>query len=328
MNLSGCAMSAAARVISYQGAKLLPMRFYRALPLLMLLLGCGNQNPATGEVLTFITKSLSVAYTGEQYAEEIRLTSGTRPYNVKVAKGGLPPGLSLQGRSITGVVNVDRKDQDRKVYEFTLEASDANLSVKPQDFKLEVRRLDAPVLEWKLAETEVKTETRVPLILKTPKRVSSLRLFIPIGAGLSFKRVESGAGKAIFVFKVVGNVLRVDAAFTEKFATIKDQTVLYLTLGVDGSRRIAGRIGYELRDAGKVVTAAKLETGQPATPATPTNPAAPPAPGTPPAAPTPPASPATPPTTPTPPAPVTPPAAPPAPTPPAPPPPPAAPGTK
>ena len=279
------------------------MRFSRAFPLLMLLGACGNQTPATGEVLTFITKSLSVAYNNESYSEEIRLSSGTRPYNVKVSRGGLPPGLTLQGRTVTGVVKTDLKDAPQRVFEFTLEASDANLSVKSQDFKLEVRSLPAPSVEWQPAPTEVKTETRVPLVLKTPKKVASMRLFIPIPEGMSFKRLEAGAGRAIFVYKLVGDVLRVDAALTERLPTIRDQTVLYLTLGVEGSRKVLGKIGYELRDAGKIVAGAKLETGKSVAPVA-TPPAAPPPmtpPTTPPVAPptTPPAvPPATPPVTP------------------------------
>lgn len=274
------------------------MRLSRAFPLLMLLASCGNQTPATGEVLTFITKSLSVAYNNESYTEEIRLSSGTRPYNVKVSKGGLPPGLSLQGRVIAGVVKTDLKDAPQRVFEFTLEASDANLSVKAQDFKLEVRSLPAPSVEWQPAPTEVKTETRVPMVLKTPKRVASVRLFIPIPEGMTFKRLEAGAGRAIFVYKLVGDVLRVDAALTERLPTIRDQTVLYLTLSVEGSRKVLGKIGYELRDAGKIVAGAKLETGKSVAPVAPvaTPPAAPP-PTTPPVAPpaVPPATPPAPP---------------------------------
>ena len=290
------------------------MRFPKAFSLLLLLAtACGNQTPATGEVLTFITKSLSVAYNNESYSEEIRLSSGTRPYNVKVSRGGLPPGLTLQGRTVTGVVKTDLKDAPQRVFEFTLEASDANLSVKSQDFKLEVRSLPAPSVEWQPAPTEVKTETRVPLVLKTPKKVASMRLFIPIPEGMSFKRLEAGAGRAIFVYKLVGDVLRVDAALTERLPTIRDQTVLYLTLGVEGSRKVLGKIGYELRDAGKIVAGAKLETGKPVAPVA-TPPAAPP-PMTPPAVPPVAAPPTTPPVAPPAVPPATPPVTPPAPTP-------------
>jgi hypothetical protein len=261
------------------------MRVFRVSLLLALLVACGSENQPVGEVLTFVTKSLSVAYNNEQYSEEIRLTSGTRPYNLRVSRGGLPPGLTLQNRTITGVVKVDLKDQERRVFEFTLEASDANLSVKPQEFKLEVRRLAAPTLAWQPAQTEVRTETRIPVILETPKKVSSARLFVPIPDGFAFKRLEPGAGRPIFLSKVQGKVLRVDLAFTEKFNTIKSQTVMYVVLTVEGSRRVSGKIGFELREAGKVVNAAKLETGAPVTP-----PAAPTPPGTPtpPASPTPP----------------------------------------
>jgi hypothetical protein len=258
-----------------------------------LLAGCGNQTPATGEVLTFITKSLSVAYTDESYSEEIRLSSGTRPYSVRVARGGLPPGLTLQNRTITGVVKADLKDAQSRVFEFTLEASDANLSVKSQDFRLEVRRLPGSSVEWQPAPTEVKTETRVPLVLRVPKRTASMRLFIPIPEGFAFKALEPGAGRPIFVYQLKDRVLRVDAAFTERFTTIRDQTVLYLRLTVDGSRRLSGKVGFELRAGGKIVSSAKLETGAPAsTPAPPPAPI-PPAPGTPPA-PTPPNPPAPP----------------------------------
>ena len=285
------------------------MRFSRVSPLLLLLAACGNQTPATGEVLTFITKALSVAYNNESYSEEIRLSSGTRPYNVKVSKGGLPPGLALQGRVITGVVKADLKDAPQRVFEFTLEASDANLSVKSQDFKLEVRNLPAPSLEWQPAPTEVKTETRVPLILKTPKKIASMRLFIPIPEGMAFKRLEAGAGRPIFVYQLKDAVLRVDAALTERLPTIRDQTVLYLTLSVDGSRKVLGRIGYELRDAGKIVASAKLETGKPVAPVT-TPPPAAVSPTTPPIAlpVTPPATPPVPPAAPLAPPPTTPPA--------------------
>ena len=94
---------------------------------LVALAACGTQSPSSGgSVLDFLTRSLQPAFIGEPYRQEIQLTSGTRPYTLKLLKGPLPSGMTLSDRALSGTPS--GSVTEAKTYNFTLEASDANLS--------------------------------------------------------------------------------------------------------------------------------------------------------------------------------------------------------
>ena len=168
---------------------------------LVALAACGTQSPSSGgSVLDFLTRSLQPAFIGEPYRQEIQLTSGTRPYTLKLLKGPLPPGMTLSDRALLGTPS--GTVTAAKTYNFTLEASDANLSNKVQDFTLEVRVAPLALIEWKVPETSFKDETKIPFILKGAKKIRSFKLAIPLPASAKFVRLETGQGRPIMLSKL------------------------------------------------------------------------------------------------------------------------------
>jgi hypothetical protein len=169
--------------------------------ILVALAACGTQSPSSGgSVLDFLTRSLQPAFIGEPYRQEIQLTSGTRPYTLKLLKGPLPPGMTLSDRALSGTPN--GTSTEAKTYNFTLEASDANLSNKVQEFTLEVRVAPLALIEWKVPDTTFKDETKIPFILKGAKKIRSFKLAVPLPANAKFVRLEMGQGKPIMISKL------------------------------------------------------------------------------------------------------------------------------
>jgi Putative Ig domain len=168
---------------------------------LVALAACGTQSTTGGgSVLDFLTRSLQPAFIGEPYRQEIQLTSGTRPYTLKLLKGPLPPGMTLSDRALSGTPT--GTVTEAKSYSFTLEASDANLSNKVQDFTLEVRVAPLALIEWKIPDTSFKDETKIPFILKGAKKIRSFKLAIPLPASAKFVRLETGQGRPIMLSKL------------------------------------------------------------------------------------------------------------------------------
>ncbi len=287
---------------------------------LVLTLGsCNTNTQSGGQVLQFLTTSLGPAYVNEAYQQNIQLSSGTRPYTLKRAKGELPAGLVLSGYTLSGTPTV-KLDQP-KTYTFSLEATDANLANKVQEFTLTLNPERPSSLEWALPGTSVTGEQRIPFTMKSPRLVKSYRITIPWPKGATLVRLEPADGKPILFSKLEKDVLTIHGGLTEPIQTMKEVTAFYLVLNLPTSTKIEGKIGFEVRSSGRSVSSQEMTTGtpkpaQPATPTPPTNPAPPTPPGSSPPAPT---TPPTPPTNPAPPSSPTPPAPPPSPTPPAPP---------
>ena len=169
--------------------------------ILVALVACGTQSPGSGgPSLEFLTRPLQPAYLGEPYRQEVQLTSGTRPYTLKLLKGPLPPGITLSDRALSGTPT--GASTEAKTYNFTLEASDANLSNKVQDFTLEVRVAPLALIEWKVPDTAFKDETKIPFMLKGAKKIRSFKLAIPLPANVKFVRLEMGQGKPIMLSRL------------------------------------------------------------------------------------------------------------------------------
>jgi hypothetical protein len=258
---------------------------------------CNNNNAATGETVRFLTTNLNPMFVGEPFSQDIQVTSGTRPFSLRVVRGALPTGLSIQkgSRQITGTPT------EEKSFEFTLEVNDANLSNKVQDFKVSVAKIPPALLAWKAPPTAVTGEIKIPFVLQYAKKVKSFQARVSMANGVKFLRLEGAIGKPIFISSIKDKVLRIDGALLDTITTNREVTVFYLTLEAPKDFKFVGNIGYDLRAAGKRLSSGVLEVIKPATtptaPVTPTIPTIPTTPTTPTTPTSPPATPPTPPKT-------------------------------
>lgn len=234
------------------------------------LVACNNNNAATGETVRFLTTSLNPMFVGEPFSQDIQVTSGTRPFSLRVVRGALPTGLSIPkgSRQIVGTPT------EEKSFEFTLEVNDANLSNKVQDFKVSVAKIPPAVLIWKAPPTAVTGEIKIPFVLQYAKKVRSFQARVSTANGVKFVKLEGATGRPIFISSIKDNVLRVDGALLDLITTNREVTVFYLTLQAPKDYKFTGNIGYDLRAAGKRLSSGVLEVAKPATttPTTPTTP--------------------------------------------------------
>ncbi len=237
---------------------------------LALLVACGtNDAKNDANTITVVNTTLTLAYNNELYSEELRVTGGQRAYTLKIAKGKLPDGISLQGSKLQGTPKLQLKINEQKTFEFTLEIIDSRNANKFQDLRLEVRNLPAPSLEWSIPPTQVRDEVRLPIILKIPKNVRSMRVAIALPSGASLKRLEPSAGRPLMLSRLEGNVLRVDAALSEDIPSVRPATVFYVVLSLAKPLKLEGKIGFELRAKNILLSKAALELPKPLAPTTP-----------------------------------------------------------
>ncbi|MEY4530327.1 MAG: hypothetical protein RLZZ156_1048 [Deinococcota bacterium] len=240
---------------------------------LALLVACGtNDAKNDANQIAVVNTNLTLAYNFEPYTEELRVTGGQRAYTLRIAKGKLPDGISLQGSKLVGTPKLQLKINEQKTFEFTLEIIDSRNANKFQDLRLEVRNLPAPSLEWSIPPTQVRDEVRLPIILKIPKNVRSMRIAISLPSGASLKRLEPSAGKPLMLSRLEGSILRIDAALSEDIPSVRPATVFYVLLRLAKPMKLEGKIGFELRAKNTLLSKAALELPKPPAPTSPTTP--------------------------------------------------------
>ncbi|MFN3267478.1 MAG: putative Ig domain-containing protein [Deinococcales bacterium] len=228
--------------------------------LLLFLAACGTNdlNSRTNQI-ALVNTNLTPAYNQEPYSEELRITGGQRAYTLRIAKGRLPEGITLQGSRLVGMPKLALKASEQRLYEFTLEITDSNNTNKFQELKLEVRNLPSPTLEWTLPPTQVREQVRLPIILKIPKNVRSMRVALPLPIGASLLRLEPSAGRPLLLSRLEGSTLRIDAALSEAIPSIRPATVFYVVLALQKPLKLGGKIGFELRAKNTLLSKAALE---------------------------------------------------------------------
>ncbi len=186
----------------------------------LLLSACGGSSTPSAtptssrELLSFSSASLGTAYVGESYSGTIAPLGGTGPYSVRLVSGTLPSGLKFSGGN-SGTISGTPSAVGSST--FTLEVSDANLSVKTQVFNVSVAEL--PPLDFvpTLPNGEVRGETRIPLTLMGPRGVRAARFswVLPDNAQV-IKVVTTGsneAGRPLLFWKQSGHTLMLDFGF-------------------------------------------------------------------------------------------------------------------
>jgi hypothetical protein len=125
------------------------MRFFRLLALAFILVACSTQATTPGEALDIKVDALPPAYIGEPYSAVIRAVGGLTPYQYRLDKGTLPPGVSLQGGELRGTPS------EQGDFTFTITASDANLSKTFEEYSLSVTEAPPAQLTLNVPNTQI-----------------------------------------------------------------------------------------------------------------------------------------------------------------------------
>lgn len=251
----------------------------------LLLSACGSGSTPSAtpsssrDLLGFSSASLGTAYVGESYSGSVAPLGGTGPYSVRLTSGTLPDGLKFSGGSSASISGTPTATGSAT---FTLEVSDANLSVRSQTFNLSVAEL--PPLDFvpKLPGGELRGETRIPLNVMGPRGVRAARFTWVLPDNALVTKVQSlggtDAGRPIVFWKQSGHTLILDFGFrlTPKNASqvamisLKPSNNQPLTLGAVTSGSTSFLLAQDA--AGKVLREVKPQPApgsQPADAATP-----------------------------------------------------------
>ncbi len=148
------------------------MRFFRVLALAFALVGCSTQATTPGEALDIKVDALPPAYIGEPYAAIIRAVGGLTPYQYRLDKGTLPPGVSLQGGEIRGTPT------EKGDYSFTITASDANLSKTFEEYNLSVTDAPPAQLSLNVPNTQIQRAVTLRGEIKDARGLQGFRTLI------------------------------------------------------------------------------------------------------------------------------------------------------
>lgn len=191
-----------------------------------LLVACG-ETTSGGRVyrdpLTFGQTTLPVAYQGETYEQALDLRGGTGPYGLRVVSGELPEGLKVSNQRLSGTPT------EKGNYTFTLEATDANLSSKVQQYTLNVGDLPPLKITPELPRTEIRGATRIPLNIAAPRTARAARVTWELPAGASVTQVQGGPSSGLVVWKQTGQLLTVDLGFRQVPTRDERVALIHLT---------------------------------------------------------------------------------------------------
>jgi Putative Ig domain len=164
------------------------MRFFRFLALVLapalLLSGCATETPQAAQKLDIKVDTLPPAYINEDYTATIRAVGGLTPYEFKLEKGTLPPGLSLQGGEIRGTPTKEGEST------FTISVSDGNLSSTFEDYTLNVTKPPPAQLTLNVPLTEIQRAVTLRGQIKEARGLQGFRSLIKWDASL-FKLVPN-----------------------------------------------------------------------------------------------------------------------------------------
>lgn len=232
-----------------------------AVLLSLVLAGCGQtltgSTTSSGKDALYFVQSatgLPAMYLGEAYTAPITVAGGTGPYTLRLVSGSLPPGIALSNTQLSGTPTRSG------TYKFTLEATDSTLSIKANEYTVNVQELPPTSLAPTLPATQVRGETRIPVVINAPRNVRAARLVWELPEGVQVTRAQIGDMGGLLFWKLDGRVLTLDLGF--KTIPRSGARVALITLKPNRAVLLSGgRLGYEARDGnGKLLNQLALPT--------------------------------------------------------------------
>ena len=207
----------------------------------------GTSTTSRADVMTFQPSSLPVSYVGETYNVQVGVTGGVGPYGYRLTAGTLPPGLKFTGGALSGTPTKAGS------YSFSIQATDANLSTRVQEYTMNVDALPPLALKPTLPPGEIRGETRIPLTIQAPRAVRAARLSWDLGKDVQVTRVQPADAGSVLFWQQRGSVLTVDLGF--RTVPRPDARIALITVKPGKAVTLrADALGYEARDgAGKVL---------------------------------------------------------------------------
>jgi hypothetical protein len=191
------------------------------------LIACGTELSTPGEMLRFVPQTPVPALVNEPYNQNLPVAGGLSPYAYTVSQGSLPPGLTLQGGFIRGVPS------ETGSYSFTVEVSDANLSVRTREISLEVVEPPPPVLTLNVPETEMREPFVVRAEVAEAREVMALRTELRWDTGrfeLNEASIRALQNNVALFHSFEDGILRLDMALLEGASLSGRQPVFELEL--------------------------------------------------------------------------------------------------
>lgn len=142
------------------------------LTVLVLLAACAGEFTTQSEPLRLLAERLPDAVLNEPYSAPIEAVGGLRPYEFALRDGTLPPGVTLQGGSVSGTPTSEGS------YEFSIAVSDANLSSTFEAYTLSVVTPPPPSLSLQPPDTEVRGPVVVRVRVDDARGLLGLRTTI------------------------------------------------------------------------------------------------------------------------------------------------------
>ncbi|GGL07182.1 Ig domain-containing protein [Deinococcus radiotolerans] len=212
----------------------------------------GTSSTSARDALYFNERAsgLPPVYLQEPYTAAIEVAGGAGPYTVRKIEGTLPPGLTLNGTTLSGTPS------KAGTYTFTLEATDSTLSSKQKSYTVNVQELPPLSLALTLPSGQIRGETRVPVTISAPRSVRAARLTWTLPANVTVTRVQPEGGALVF-WRQDGTRLTVDLGFKAvprsgtRVALISVKPAAPVTLGTPA-------LAYEARGGDGKMLAQKL----------------------------------------------------------------------
>lgn len=226
--------------------------------LLLLLAGCGGELDSPGEALRLFSSSLDPAFVGEAYSFDLVVTGGLAPYRFELQGGSLPPGVTLQNGTLSGVPTREGR------FDFSVSVSDARLSRTVQDFSLEVTTPPPAELVLNVPPTEVRDVVTVPISVRGGRNLQALRTQLRWNDArfeLVPGSVRAARGNLALLQRAQAGELSVDVAFLGPALTGDAQLITFDLRPVQPSTlRLTARTEYRTRDGEHGFSAAEAGT--------------------------------------------------------------------